>query len=83
MHFQLLRFFLNKSLIFQMQSELSERLWDFTTGNAKKHGTFDSLQKILDWFDEQRLDWRNATYDKSRQREPQKWNIPRLPDKDE
>jgi hypothetical protein len=72
-----------KSLIFQMQSELSARLWDFTTGNAKKHGTFDSLQKILDWFDEQRLDWRNATYDKSKESMPQKWNIPRLPDHDE
>lgn len=68
------------SLIFELKYILQDSQRDFTLENARKHGTLPYLEKILKWFEDQRLDWKNATYDESTGNVPKTWNIPRLPE---
>jgi hypothetical protein len=69
-----------KSFLFRMQHHLKGIQGKVTFETAEKTGTLPYLDKILAWFDEQRLDWRNATYDKSTGNVPKTWDIPRLPE---
>lgn len=40
--------------------------------------TFEAFEKVKDWFDSRKLDWRNATWDKSKGNGKSKWVIPHL-----
>ena len=67
-----------KSMIGQMRFDFRDKADSRVISRAKELGTFDYLEKILAWFDEHNLDWRNATHSDPTGKTPGVWSIPKL-----
>ena len=67
-----------KSLIGRMQFNFLDGDNSQILSDAREHGDIDYLEKILAWFDEHNLDWRNATHSDPTGKTPGVWTIPKL-----
>ncbi len=67
-----------KSMIGQMQFDLQGNSNIRIRTSAEQFGDLHYLDKILMWFDEHNLDWRNATHSDPTGKTPGVWSIPKL-----
>lgn len=69
---------IQKSIIGGMQFDFQPKANNLIGTSARKFGTYEYLEKILAWFEDHNLDWRNATHSDPTGKTKGTWTIPKL-----